>query len=513
MELQRSVAFAPIPPQTSSPAPSQPFEFVFGTDTHDDYVLIDKFISHVNAKKPSFVLQGGDMTDRGTLAEHRILESKLSQLEVPFVAIPGNHDYKGQEIARFESQFGDTPRSFDFQGVHFVMLDNADASLSESTFRFLEQDLEANQGKTTIVAMHVPPVFDGSSGWMQTLHDLAPAMVISPKVADAGQVKRFTDLMTKHHVNTVLSGHTHIPSETTMGGVHYVVAGSVGGKIGKTGVNHEYLSITVDQGTVNVKRIALDDPLKSNTKVVTETADYLYRQVTDLRRVGKANNPLNPMPGASVSDSLLSGGLLIDAQRVAADAVVKLSNKPSLAKLGYLLYGKATMPKQDSPVVENTQELTPKLVRGAQPTEAGFATLKQQGVKTVINLRPEANWEAPMVPALGMKYVYLPLPAVGAPTNEQAMQFLDIVTNPANGKVFFHCQHGSDRTGAMGAAYRIAAQGWTADQAIAEMRQFGFHEGFEDAKLLFVRQFAAYWKSLPNASKAKVLHRSLSGNY
>lgn len=514
MDLQRSVAFLPVPPQTPSLAPVQPFEFVFGTDTHDDYALVDKFISETNARRPAFVLQGGDMTDRGTLEEHRIVESKLRQLEVPFVAIPGNHEYKGAEIARFEGQFGDSPRSFDFQGVHFVLLDNANAKISEETFKFLEQDLEENKGKTTIVAMHVPPVFDGSSGWMQKLHDLAPGLVISPKVEDPSEVKRFTDLMSKYHVNTVLSGHTHIPSEATLGGVHYVVAGSVGGKIGKAGLNHEYLSITVQQGQVNVKRIALDAPVKSNRQVATDTVDYLYRQSKDIRSVRKESNPLNAVPGtAGVSDAFLSGGMMIDAQREVADTVVKLSQNPRLAKLGYDLYGKATMPKADSPTVENVSELTPKLVRGAQPTESGFKTLKQQGVKTIINLRPEANWEAPMVKAQGLNYIYMPLPAVGAPTVEQAMQFLDVVTNPANGKVFFHCQHGSDRTGAMAAAYRIAAQGWTVDQAIAEMRQHGFHEGFEDAKLVFVRQFAAYWKALPNANKAQALHRSLTASF
>ncbi|HEY9856279.1 MAG TPA: dual specificity protein phosphatase family protein, partial [Stenomitos sp.] len=192
-----------------------------------------------------------------------------------------------------------------------------------------------------------------------------------------------------------------------------------------------------------------------------------------------------------------------------ADVVLFFAKIPLLRDLGYKLYGALTRPKQDLPQVGNLGTLTPTLSRGAQPTEKGFETLKSQGVQTVINLRPEANWEAPMVKQQGMNYVYLPLPAVGAPTNEQAMQFLSLVTDPKNGKVFFHCQHGADRTGAMAAAYRIAAQGWTADQAIAEMYQYNFHAGFEDAKLDFVRSFAAYWQGLDSQTKASVLHRSL----
>jgi protein tyrosine/serine phosphatase len=41
--------------------------------------------------------------------------------------------------------------------------------------------------------------------------------------------------------------------------------------------------------------------------------------------------------------------------------------------------------------------------------------------------------------------------------------------------------HGSDRTGMMVAAYRIAIQGWSKGRALAEMTddRFGHHEEFE----------------------------------
>lgn len=202
--------------------------------------------------------------------------------------------------------------------------------------------------------------------------------------------------------------------------------------------------------------------------------------------------------------------VLHKAEEEAADVVVAFSHIPVLRDLGYKLYGMFTKPKANTPALSNVGDLTPTIERGAQPTEAGFAQLKQQGVNTVINLRPEEQWEEPMVKAQGMKYVYMPLPAVGAPTNDQALQFLRTVTDPANGKVFFHCQHGADRTGAMAAAYRIAAQGWTADQAIAEMTEYNFHQGFEDEKLVFIRKFADYWKTLSPQAKAEILHISLN---
>lgn len=212
-------------------------------------------------------------------------------------------------------------------------------------------------------------------------------------------------------------------------------------------------------------------------------------------------------PAAFAKDSLPQS-LLRQTEEDAASVVILLSKIPLLYNLGIKLYGALSKPKVDTPVVGNLGQLAPNLERGAQPTQQGFATLKQSGVQTVINLRPEEQWEEPMVKNLGLKYVYLPLPPVAAPTNEQALQFLSLATDPANGKVFFHCLHGADRTGAMAAAYRIAAQGWTADQAIAEMPKYHFHEGFEDKKLDFVRQFAGYWQSLPTEQQNQILHRA-----
>ncbi|MDB5097850.1 MAG: putative protein serine/threonine/tyrosine phosphatase [Cyanobacteria bacterium RYN_339] len=189
-----------------------------------------------------------------------------------------------------------------------------------------------------------------------------------------------------------------------------------------------------------------------------------------------------------------------------ADVMVALGHVGFLRRLGYWAYGLMSKPKANQAPLDNLGDLAPSLVRGAQPTAQGFKDLKAQGVDTVINLRPEEDWERPMVAAAGQKYIYMPLPPIGAPSRQQGVDFLKAVTDPANGKVFFHCLHGADRTGAMAAIYRMTVQGWTVDKALAEMPQYRFHEGFEDEKLVFVKDFAKYWATVPADQKAAILH-------
>ncbi|HEY9856191.1 MAG TPA: sulfur transferase domain-containing protein [Stenomitos sp.] len=181
---------------------------------------------------------------------------------------------------------------------------------------------------------------------------------------------------------------------------------------------------------------------------------------------------------------------------------------PGLTEVGHKVYGYMTR-SLDGPPLQKVGKLSESLLRGAQPTEAGFAELAQQGVKTVINLRPENNVEKDLVEKLGMKAVFLPLPPLDAPTHADTLAFLKTALDPANGKVFFHCYHGVDRTGTMAAAVRIARDGWSADQAIAELRSFGFHEGGQKAKLRYIQEFETFWQGLPAAQKADVLHQPL----
>jgi protein tyrosine phosphatase (PTP) superfamily phosphohydrolase (DUF442 family) len=116
------------------------------------------------------------------------------------------------------------------------------------------------------------------------------------------------------------------------------------------------------------------------------------------------------------------------------------------------------------------------LYRGGQPTEKGFQFLKENGVKTIINLRAEDNSEETVVEKLGMRYNRIPVeelwPWSQIPAGAIAKYF-ELTNNPANYPIFFHCRRGAERTGFMAALYRMAMQQWDAKQAYQEARDAG----------------------------------------
>jgi protein tyrosine phosphatase (PTP) superfamily phosphohydrolase (DUF442 family) len=132
------------------------------------------------------------------------------------------------------------------------------------------------------------------------------------------------------------------------------------------------------------------------------------------------------------------------------------------------------------PGLPNLARIEPDLYRGAQPEVVGFASLREMGVKTIVDLR-SAHSDRDEIRAAGLPddafdLVEIPMLA-SRPDLAKTRAFLAIAVDPGRRPLFFHCKHGADRTGAMAAAYRIVADGWPHEDAVAEMTSggFGFH--------------------------------------
>jgi protein tyrosine/serine phosphatase len=122
--------------------------------------------------------------------------------------------------------------------------------------------------------------------------------------------------------------------------------------------------------------------------------------------------------------------------------------------------------------------------RGAQPSEKDYASLASAGVKTVIDLQQEGEGrEQEFVEGAGMKFFRIGLSDSSWPSPQKAAEFLKIVNEPANQPVFVHCHGGRHRAGIMTAIYRMTHDGWTADRAYSEMKQYGFESGFGHGSL------------------------------
>jgi tyrosine-protein phosphatase SIW14 len=159
----------------------------------------------------------------------------------------------------------------------------------------------------------------------------------------------------------------------------------------------------------------------------------------------------------------------------------------------------------------NFAEVTPSLYRGGQPCADGLKALKKMGVSIVIDMRGgHSEHEKKGVEELGMEYVSIPWHCP-FPSDEPFIKFLKVIEQNPGHKVFVHCRLGDDRTGMAIASYRMAEEGWSADEAMKEMERFGFkgiHHAICPALAHYEKEFPKHLKTNPafkelQASKSK----------
>lgn len=154
----------------------------------------------------------------------------------------------------------------------------------------------------------------------------------------------------------------------------------------------------------------------------------------------------------------------------------------------------------------NFGEVTPNLYRGGQPGVDGLEALKKMGVTVVVDMRSgQSPHEEAAVKKLGMQYVSIPWHCP-FPKPEPFAKFLHVIQENPGKKIFVHCRLGDDRTGMAIASYRIAMQGWSADQAMKEMEFFGFR-GIHHA---ICPGLSSFEKNFPNELKTNAAFADLT---
>ncbi len=146
------------------PPSNAPLTFIVAADTHiavtqEHVTAADLATAAINATAldpaPAFFTILGDITQGNRDAEFDLVDGALGGLGVPFVPVPGNHDWYDGGTAWF-AHYGPDNYSFDHSGVHFVVWNMA---MQEAAIRvYLGAELARVPSTMPVVALtHAPP--------------------------------------------------------------------------------------------------------------------------------------------------------------------------------------------------------------------------------------------------------------------------------------------------------------------------------------------------------------------
>jgi protein tyrosine phosphatase (PTP) superfamily phosphohydrolase (DUF442 family) len=116
--------------------------------------------------------------------------------------------------------------------------------------------------------------------------------------------------------------------------------------------------------------------------------------------------------------------------------------------------------------IDNFRVVDQRVWRGANPSAAGWRALAARGVRTVVDLRAEADEaERALPPQLGMTVVAVPVGDGQAPSPAAVARALAAI-DAAPGRVFVHCSAGVGRSGSIVAAYLVGSGQATTSEAL-----------------------------------------------
>jgi hypothetical protein len=243
------------------------FEFVVIGDTRprfasENFTPFERLISEINATKPSFVVNLGDLIyGYGLPAKEKQwdkYEAVVKAVQAPYYQVPGNHDTHSKEARRiYGRRFGKFYQSFDHEDCHFVLVDNTEEQrwgyVSHTQLNWLKQDLQGTRSRVVFVFMHFPVweperiTPESYQFWERTLHPLFKAS----------------------RVRAVFGGHYHTYGPTReFDGIRYYITGGGGAELRpeykKSGGEYHFMKVKVAGDSIGIRVITehgeLTDP-------------------------------------------------------------------------------------------------------------------------------------------------------------------------------------------------------------------------------------------------------------
>ncbi len=118
-----------------------------------------------------------------------------------------------------------------------------------------------------------------------------------------------------------------------------------------------------------------------------------------------------------------------------------------------------------------------EILLASQPSADDLVAARDQGVRTVINLRYDEEEsalhdEAALVDRLGMKYIHLPWEGGEELTFDLIEEMLYLLRNEKR-PILIHCDRYANRVGAAWLAYRVVEEGIDIETATEEAKEVG----------------------------------------
>lgn len=223
-------------------------------------------VADITARDVDAVLSPGDLTKDGEPWNVAAVEAAIADLDVPFLAVPGNHDvaktrdkHDVMSVGSFADQFG--PGSYPFHeqigevdvlglnsaGSGDRLFETHDGCVSTEQLDWLRSKLAVSESPLVLVHHNLESV----TAQIKRHRDVAAdEMAIPPTMRERG---RFIETLARGSSPVVLTGHLHLPLTGVDQGVREITAPTT------CSFPQSYLLLTVTASGTEVRVVPVTD--------------------------------------------------------------------------------------------------------------------------------------------------------------------------------------------------------------------------------------------------------------
>jgi outer membrane protein assembly factor BamB len=278
----------------------KPFTFVHISDTHigvpGHETRLAEALQDIKTNFPdtAFIINTGDVTEAGYDEQYTSYTEIIKKSPVKIYPVVGNHDARWSESGKenFKEHCGPTYISFEYNGVHFYLLDVA--MLIEQYGHFDGQQVEKLKAELAklgpdepaVLACHHPPLSTGH--YIDNEYEMA-------------------ELLRHYNVPLFLDGHGHGLPRWTVNGTTYAMGGSTsngGAPSNSYRIYHVYPDhIDLQTRVFSHNRTRTEEPVQLNVP---------KSQVGELKQIANENSDLAFELETSGSAKVKSGSYTLD---------------------------------------------------------------------------------------------------------------------------------------------------------------------------------------------------------
>jgi 3',5'-cyclic AMP phosphodiesterase CpdA len=197
---------------------------------------LEAAIADISERNVDAVLSPGDLTKDGEPWNYDAVDEILSALDIPFFAVPGNHDVPKDSdthdtipVAEFADRYGPGSMPFHVEvggldvfglnssGTSDRLYESHDGQITDDDQAWLATRLAKSDSSVVLVHHNLPPISDQ----IEAHRTIESEMHLPPALRDPGP---FAETLADGEADLVISGHYHLPATGRYHGIREIAA-------------------------------------------------------------------------------------------------------------------------------------------------------------------------------------------------------------------------------------------------------------------------------------------------